>query len=175
MQTGRLATDQGQVFDPDSTHPNHLRGSWFPVGLDSPAAFHHVLANSQNFAFRKMHGYFPLQNDGVALIHHQKALRLTREILSDSTKHTSDEAVAAIVSFTCHHVSIVSISNDYCLQSQALLGNFTGGEWKQHQDALLKIVSLRGGIDTIQQEYLRITISWYVLCAVQQYTVVLAS
>ena len=43
-----------------------------------------------------------------------------------------------------------------------MLGNFAGGEWKQHHDALLKIIELRGGFDTIDQEHLRITVSWYV-------------
>jgi hypothetical protein len=75
------------------------------VGLDSPAAFHNALANSQNFVFQKMRGAFPSQDNAQALVHHQKALRLARELLSDSTKHTSDEALGTIVSFTCHHVS----------------------------------------------------------------------
>lgn len=75
------------------------------MGLDSPAAFHNVLANSQNFVFQRMRGAFPSQDDAQALVHHQKALRLARELLSDSTKHTSDEALRTIVSFTCHHVS----------------------------------------------------------------------
>lgn len=82
-----------------------LRGSWFPVGLDSPAAFHNALANSQNFVFQKMRGAFPSQDNAEALVHHQKALRLARELLGDPNKQTSNEALGTIVSFTCHHVS----------------------------------------------------------------------
>ncbi|KAF9691459.1 hypothetical protein EKO04_010905 [Ascochyta lentis] len=133
------------IFSPDTTHPSHMRGSWFPVGLESPAAFHHILANSQNFIFQRKYGYFPSQDNALALVHHQKALRLARELMSDVSKHTSNEALSVIVSFTCHH---------------ALLGNFAGGEWKQHQAALLKIIGMRGGYETINQEYLRITVSW---------------
>ncbi|KAF1363411.1 hypothetical protein EJ07DRAFT_152225 [Lizonia empirigonia] len=130
---------------PGTSHASQLRGSWFQVGLESPAAFHNVLANSQNFIFQKMDGNFPSVDNALALVHHQKALRLARELLSDSTNHTSNEAVGTMVSFTCHH---------------ALLGSFAGGEWKQHQNALLKIIRLRGGFETIDQEHLRITVSW---------------
>ncbi|UPX19979.1 uncharacterized protein EKO05_0010227 [Ascochyta rabiei] len=133
------------IFSPDSTHTSHMRGCWFPVGLDSPAAFHHLLANSQNFLFQKTNGRFPSQDNALALVHHHKALRLARELMSDSSKYTSNEAVGVIVSFTCHH---------------ALLGSFAGGEWKQHQDALVKIIEMRGGYDTIHEEHLRITVSW---------------
>ncbi|KAF2629211.1 hypothetical protein BU25DRAFT_364230 [Macroventuria anomochaeta] len=148
------------IFNPESRHASQLRGSWFPVGLDSPAAFHHALANSQNFIFQKMYGYFPSQDNAQALIHHQKALRFARELLSDSTKHTSNKALGTIVSFICHHVSTASEDGDQGLQAQALLGSFGGGEWKQHHNALLEIIDLRGGYNTIDQEYLRITISW---------------
>jgi hypothetical protein len=137
-----------------------LRGSWFPVGLDSPAAFHNTLANSQNFVFQKMRGAFPSQDDAQALFHHQKALRLARELLSDPTKHTSNEVLGTIVSFTCHHVSGPAQCKAESLRIQALLGSFAGGEWKQHQDALLKLIELRGGFDMIDRECLRITVSW---------------
>ncbi|KAJ4986548.1 hypothetical protein SVAN01_07984 [Stagonosporopsis vannaccii] len=133
------------IFDPESTHASQLRGSWFLVGLESPAAFHHVLANSQNFLFQKMYGFFPSQDNAQALFHHHKALHFARKLLSDSTKQTNNEALCVVVSFTCHH---------------ALLGNFTGGEFRQHQEALSKIVKLRGGYHTVDWDPLRITISW---------------
>jgi len=47
--------------------------------------------------------------------------------------------------------------------SQALLGSFTGGEFHKHRNALTKIVALRGGFEAIKAEYLRITVSWYVV------------
>jgi hypothetical protein len=43
---------------------------------------------------------------------------------------------------------------------QALLGNFSGGDWQKHSNALARIVGLRGGYDAITKEYLRITVSW---------------
>ncbi|KAJ8113822.1 hypothetical protein OPT61_g4146 [Boeremia exigua] len=84
-------------------------------------------------------------DNAQALAHHQKALRLARKMFNDPANQTSDEAIGTIVSFTCHH---------------ALLGGFASGEYMQHQKALLKIIDLRGGFDTIDKEYLRITISW---------------
>ncbi|KAH6638809.1 hypothetical protein C7974DRAFT_387349 [Boeremia exigua] len=129
----------------EGTHSSQLRGSWFPVGLDSPAAFHHALANSQNFIFQQMNGFYPSQDNAQALAHHQKALSLARKLMSDPAKHTSNEALGTIVSFTCHH---------------ALLGSFAGGEYKKHQDALLKMIELKGGFDSIDWEPLRITVSW---------------
>ena len=100
-----LSTDE-LVFNPDTAHASQLRGSWFPVALETPAAFHNTLANSQNFVFKEMYGFFPSQDDAQALMHHQKALRLTRDMMSDSSKHTSLDALSTIVSFTCHHVRI---------------------------------------------------------------------
>lgn len=76
---------------------------------------------SQNFIFQKIDGNFPSVDNALALVHHQKALRLARELLSDSTNHTSNEAVGTIVSFTCHHVSIL-FENDTELTSTGFIG-----------------------------------------------------
>lgn len=65
-----------------------------------------MLANSQNFLYQKMYGFFPSEDNAQALIHHYKALHFARKLLNDATKQTSNEALCAIVSFTCHHVSI---------------------------------------------------------------------
>lgn len=104
-------SNRSLVFSPGTTHASQLRGSWFPVGLDSPAAFHNMLANSQNFMFQKIFGHFPSQNNALALTHHQKALHLARKLMRDPAKHQSNEAVGVIVSFTCHHMSGV-LDND---------------------------------------------------------------
>jgi hypothetical protein len=64
-----------------------------------------MLANSQNFIFQKMNGYFPSQDDALALMHHHKALRYASEMMKIPQNHNSDEAVAAVISFMCHQVS----------------------------------------------------------------------
>lgn len=43
-------------------------------------------------------------------------------------------------------------------QIQHVLGKFVG--WEQHRHALARVIELRGGIDQIANEKLRITISW---------------
>jgi hypothetical protein len=63
-----------------------------------------MLANSQNFIFQKLNGFFPSQDDALALTHHHKALRHASEMMKIPQKHSSDEAIGAVVSFMCHHV-----------------------------------------------------------------------
>ncbi|KAF2845127.1 hypothetical protein T440DRAFT_493642 [Plenodomus tracheiphilus IPT5] len=133
------------IFSPDTNHPSQLRGSWYPVSLSSPAAFHNVLANSQNYLFQKMNGYFPSQDDHLALAHRHKALIHANEMMKDTLKHTSDEMIGTVASFLCH---------------LALLGSFGNGDWAKHRNALVRIIGLRGGYDTIDKESLRCTITW---------------
>jgi hypothetical protein len=64
-----------------------------------------MLANSQNFLFEKRHGYFPSQDDAVALKHHQKALNHTTQMMKDPKMHQSDELIASVISFMIHQVS----------------------------------------------------------------------
>lgn len=81
-----------------------MRATWYAVGLSSGPAFHNMLANSQNYIFQKLNGFYPSQDDSLALTHHHKALRQATEMMKDSQKFKSDDAVATIVSFMCHHV-----------------------------------------------------------------------
>jgi hypothetical protein len=76
--------------------------------LSSAAAFHNMLANSQNFVFQKINGYFPSQDDAIALTHHQEALRLAGEMMKRPGWHGTDEAIGIILSFMAHQVSILS-------------------------------------------------------------------
>ncbi|KAG9193184.1 hypothetical protein G6011_03219 [Alternaria panax] len=145
----------------DNNHPSQLRGSWYPVGLSDAAAFHNMLSNSQNFLFQRRNGYYPSQDDAIALKYHNKALRHTTQMMNDPTKRLSDEVIGAVVSFMIHFVSWFKYHNgDKADIFQALMGNFTGNDWQKHSSALVRIVGLRGGYDAITKEYLRITISW---------------
>jgi hypothetical protein len=63
-----------------------------------------MLANSQNFIFMKKNGFFPSQDDNLALTHHHKALRQAGQMMKDATMHKSDEALGMVASFLCHHV-----------------------------------------------------------------------
>ncbi|KAI4942193.1 hypothetical protein J4E91_010167 [Alternaria rosae] len=145
----------------DSNHPSQLRGSWYPVGLSDAAAFHNMLSNSQNFLFQRRNGYYPSQDDAIALKYHNKALRHTTQMMNDPAKRTSDEAIGAVVSFMIHFVSRLCEDNGGKADNlQALLGNFNSSDWQKHSNALVRIVGLRGGFDTIEKEHLRITISW---------------
>ncbi|KAL1799052.1 hypothetical protein ACET3X_003089 [Alternaria dauci] len=128
----------------DNNHPSQLRGSWYPVALNDAAAFYNMLSNSHNFLSQKRNGYYPSQDDAIALGYHNKALRHTAQMMRDPTKRLSDEIICAVVSLMIHF---------------ALMGNFTG-DWQKHSSALVRIVGLRGGYDTIAKEYLRITVSW---------------
>lgn len=79
------------------------------MGLSSPTAFHNMLANSQNYIFQKLHGYYPSQDDALALTHHHKALRKASEMMKDPKTLNSDAFVAAVASFMCHHVSFAQL------------------------------------------------------------------
>jgi hypothetical protein len=63
-----------------------------------------MLANSQNYIFQKLHGYYPSQDDALALTHHHKALKNASEMMKDPKMLNSDASVAAVASFMCHHV-----------------------------------------------------------------------
>jgi hypothetical protein len=69
------------------------------------ACFHNMLANSQNFIFQKLNGFFPSHDDALALAHHHKALRSVSELMKRTESHTSDETIGAVSSFMCHQVS----------------------------------------------------------------------
>ncbi|KAJ4377202.1 hypothetical protein N0V83_000025 [Neocucurbitaria cava] len=133
------------IFSPNTNHASQLRGSWYPVGLSSAAAFHNVLSNSQNFIYQKHNGFYASQDDAVALKHHHKALRYAGEMVKDPVKLKSDETIGAVASFMCHH---------------SLLGNFVSDDWYKHRNALVRILGLRGGYSAIDKEHLRITLTW---------------
>jgi hypothetical protein len=83
-----------------------------------------MLANSQNFIFQKLNGYFPSQDEGLALTHHHKALRHARELMKNPQMHNSDETIGAIISLLCHQASITLRLNEsllthlrHCLQA----------------------------------------------------------
>ena len=122
-----------------------------------------MLSNSQNFLFQKRNGYYPSQDDAIALRYHNKALGHTAQMMNDPSKRLSDEVIGAVVSFMIHFVGNMYYNDSGEADiSQALMGNFTGDDWHKHSSALVRIVELRGGYDAIAKEYLRITISWYV-------------
>jgi hypothetical protein len=41
-----------------------------------------------------------------------------------------------------------------------VIGDFSGGDWEKHRDALVRVVGLRGGFDMIKKDYLRISLAW---------------
>jgi hypothetical protein len=47
---------------------------------------------------------------------------------------------------------------------KALLKSFADGHWYKHRDALVHIIGLRGGYEAIENEHLRITLTWYDMC-----------
>lgn len=63
-----------------------------------------MLANAQNFLSQKQNGFFPSQDDPVALSHHNKALRMASEMLMDPKRQNRDEVLATIAAFMCHYV-----------------------------------------------------------------------
>jgi hypothetical protein len=93
------------------------------VGLSSAVAFHNMLANSQNFIFQKLNGYFPSQDDALALTHHHKALRQANKLMKAPHTHNSDEAIGAVVSFMCHQVSLQTyLDRSALMRSRHCLG-----------------------------------------------------
>lgn len=87
--------------------PRSITGSWYPVAFSSASAFHTVLANSQNFMFQKIHGYFPSQNDDVSLAHRHRPLVLPT--MEDPAKRPSNEFIGAVINFMSHLVDNRSI------------------------------------------------------------------
>ncbi|CAI6303832.1 unnamed protein product [Periconia digitata] len=131
------------IFRDNSAHSRQLRGSWYPVGLSDKVSFHNLLSNSRLYMLKELTGSFFRQDDVLSLSHHNSALRLMADKMHDPQQHSTDEMLASISSFMAHH---------------HVLGTFVG--WEQHRHALVRVIQLRGGIDRITDENLRITVSW---------------
>ncbi|KAL5394411.1 hypothetical protein PMIN06_001583 [Paraphaeosphaeria minitans] len=131
------------IFRGNSAHPRQLRGAWWPVGLSGVAAFYNVLANARLFQLKELTGAFVQKSDSLSLSMHSRAIRAMRERMEDPEHHASDETIGAVGSFMCYYY---------------VLGKFAG--WDHHRDAMASMVGMRGGVDNITDESLRITISW---------------
>jgi hypothetical protein len=97
------------VFRVNTNHSTLLRGSWYPVGLSAPATFHLVLANSQRFIHKQLHGSFDSTNNTLSLSHYTEALKLFRKKMSDPRHIMSDELIGTVAAFMCHDVRILQI------------------------------------------------------------------
>ncbi|OAG04843.1 uncharacterized protein CC84DRAFT_1121589 [Paraphaeosphaeria sporulosa] len=131
------------IFRANSAHSRQLRGAWWPVGLSGVATFYNVLANARLFQLKELTGAFVQKSDSLSLSMQSHAIRAMRERMQDAKHHASDETIGAVGSFMCHYY---------------VLGNFVG--WDHHRDAIARMVGMRGGVDNITDESLRITISW---------------
>ncbi|KAF2269412.1 hypothetical protein CC78DRAFT_539961 [Lojkania enalia] len=134
------------IFRSNSSHQKVLRGSWFPVGLFDAAAFNCVLANSQLYVRMEQSGSYISEDDSDSLYYHNKCIALVAKKLCDPNQSTSDALVGGIGSLMCHD------------QWKYIIGAFE--RHNLHKRALIKILELRGGIDSITREELRITLSW---------------
>jgi hypothetical protein len=74
-----------------------------------------MLANSQNFICQKQNGFYPSQDEGLALTHHHKALRQASDLMKTPGMHNSDEVIGAISSLICHQVSFSCAPNESIL------------------------------------------------------------
>ncbi|KAJ4293499.1 hypothetical protein N0V90_008782 [Kalmusia sp. IMI 367209] len=131
------------IFRENSAHSRQLRGAWYPVGLSDKAAFYNVLANARLYMLKELTGAFVQRDDALSLAQQNNALRMMSEKMKDPKHHASDEMLGAVLSFMCHHY---------------ILGAFAG--WEHHRDAMIRMTTLRGGVNNITQESLRVTLSW---------------
>ncbi|KAF1994142.1 hypothetical protein P154DRAFT_527291 [Amniculicola lignicola CBS 123094] len=131
------------IFRSNSNHATLLRGAWWPVGLSDASIFQVVLANSQLFfnMFRNGLSEPAVNTESLAL--HSKGLQLVSKKMKDPAQHTSDIILGAVAAFMCH---------DY------IIGRYDS--WSKHKEALMKMIELRGGLETITREELRISLSW---------------
>jgi hypothetical protein len=129
------------VFDDANGGQRAFRENWYVVGLADPATFYDVLANSAMQASK-------LRNDKSAekesLWFHNKALQSVYSRLSDSRQATGEGIIGAVTGMICH---------------AGICGEWT--RWRAHMDGLRKILSLRGGIETVEHnKELLWTICW---------------
>jgi hypothetical protein len=129
------------VFDDANGGQRAFRENWYVVGLADPATFYDVLANSAIQASK-------LRNDKSAekesLWFHNKALQSVYTRLSDSRQATGEGIIGAVTGMICH---------------AGICGEWT--RWRAHMDGLRKILSLRGGVETLEHnKELLWTICW---------------
>lgn len=129
------------------------------VGLSDKAAFYNVLANARLYQLKELTGTFVQKSDSLSLANQNRAIRSLTEKMKDPKYQASDEMIGAVSSFMCHHVSHCSSQAlPWLIVWQYILGNFEG--WEVHRDAMARAAALRGGINSITNESLRITVSW---------------
>jgi hypothetical protein len=126
----------------------NLRERWLPLAIHDVGAFHQYLSNvALNISILKGEDI----NGLTSITHYSLAVQSVNSELSDLERAISDDVIISIVEFICYSVSryflgtlmhtklfVVQVSRDD-LASLAI-----------HLDGLNKVLTLRGGIFTLQ-------------------------
>jgi hypothetical protein len=116
-------------------------GAWWPVGVSGIATFYNVLANARLFQLKELTGTFVQKSDSLSLFMQNNAIRAMTERMKDPEHYA------------------IHLFYPILIVGQYVLGNFAG--WDHHRNAMARMIGMRGGVNNITQESLRITISWY--------------
>ncbi|KAE9373391.1 hypothetical protein N431DRAFT_337270 [Stipitochalara longipes BDJ] len=108
-----------------------LTDAWFHVGMLDAAAFHQLLSGSASY-FSRIRSLSLETDTKESIAHHAHAIQIVNRNLAKAETATSDGMVGAIIGFACYY---------------HLRGDMK--TWRTHLAGLKEVLSLRGGIHTI--------------------------
>lgn len=154
----------GLVPDGENNTVNPVAQAWFAAGLTQPLLFHAlVFAGSIHLDFMRSSTIHP--NSPVALSHKLAVIQKLNMILSNPKEAQKDEVILAILILASHEARCDSESKIQPFQSP-----LKSAQWlnvygniqyvPQHMTAVMELLTLRGGIETLKLHGLAETIVW---------------
>jgi hypothetical protein len=134
--------------------PNLLSKAWFNSSLCMPLLFHAlVYSGSNHLDYMRYSNIFP--NAAKPLSHKLIVIQKLNEALSDPKQATRDEVILAILILASQEVFMIKkgMRNPFNSPLQSLGWLNVYGNFKfvpQHSKAVADIVTMRGGLETIE-------------------------
>ncbi|KAK6948613.1 hypothetical protein Daesc_010383 [Daldinia eschscholtzii] len=143
------------VVDEAKSHYRPFRFTWLTMGLSDTAAWHITLANAASYRKASQGNMTAEYSCSVeAMKWYTLSLASITKRLADPDEKDSEGLIVAITGFVCH---------------DATLGNFD--RFCIHMDGLQKLISKKGGLDSLSSPFLRFMISWLDLIGATYYNV----
>ncbi|OTB13944.1 hypothetical protein K445DRAFT_142578 [Daldinia sp. EC12] len=132
------------IVDEAKSHYRPFRFTWLTMGLSDTAAWHITLANAASYRKAGQGNMTAEYSCSVeAMKWYTLSLASITKRLADPNEKDSEGLIVAITGFVCH---------------DATLGNFD--RFCIHMDGLQKLISKKGGLDSLSSPFLRFMISW---------------
>ncbi|PSN65017.1 hypothetical protein BS50DRAFT_555338 [Corynespora cassiicola Philippines] len=135
------------IFEASTGHALAIREAWSEVALSDELMIATTCSITELYAqmLRAMTLLSQDTKDSLCYIH--KAVQMIKTKLDDPEQHTSDGLLGPMCGFLMH---------------DNIIADFDG--WNNHMQGLLKIIRLRGGLNTVTNLQLYICLAWADIC-----------